>query len=84
MLGMIRDGLAVSRLTRLITEDFITEPLRKRAFDLDPDSRHIGYLVDCPACASIWVAGLALLLPIWMRRVLAFSEITVLLRREKW
>ena len=85
LIALLVDALAVSRLTRLINEDFLTQPLRDRATAIDPARRHIGYLVGCAACASLWFAGPVLrLTPTWLRRALALSELTVLLReREK-
>ena len=44
-------ALATYRLTRLVTADKITEPLRERV-----TSRWLGYLVQCDWCLSIWVA----------------------------
>lgn len=55
---------ATYRLTRLITEDEITRPLRERLWDrYPPESTAIGYLISCPHCVSIYagaaVTGLA-------------------------
>jgi hypothetical protein len=68
-------ALAVARVTRLITEDVLTERPREAIQDwawrcrygrLAPDARadrapapKIAYLVSCPWCASIYVAALA-------------------------
>ncbi|MBB3040162.1 DUF1360 domain-containing protein [Hoyosella altamirensis] len=53
--------LAVLRVTRLITRDKITQPLRRWVADRfdDPDrpeSSMTTYLFHCPACMSIWIA----------------------------
>lgn len=51
------DVLAAQRLTRLVTEDKITEELRWKAIGRFPDSK-LSYFVTCPFCVSVW-AGLA-------------------------
>lgn len=45
--------LATDRLTRLITEDEISRPVREDIARRWPDSR-IAYLVTCKACVSVW------------------------------
>jgi hypothetical protein len=50
--------LASFRLTRLITRDMITEPLRSRV----PQTLQLDVLVHCDWCAGVWVAGLVTLL----------------------
>jgi hypothetical protein len=56
-------GLAVHRLTRLVTEDVITRrprwAVQQWAEGTAQRSAHpqIGYLVTCPWCVSIWVAA---------------------------
>lgn len=59
---MIIEALATRRLTQLVVEDEITRPARdivtrwadRHRTGTLPD--RIGYLVDCPACASVWCA----------------------------
>jgi hypothetical protein len=52
-------GLAVFRLSRLITTDVIFEPLRNRFWKKHPpQSSKLGYLITCDWCTSIWVASL--------------------------
>jgi hypothetical protein len=46
-------ALATYRLTRLVTADKITEPLRLWVLDR---SQWAGYLVTCDWCLSIWIA----------------------------
>lgn len=53
VVGLVRDGLACYRLTRLVTTDRITEPLRDR---IDPGST-AGYFVRCDWCSGMWVAA---------------------------
>jgi hypothetical protein len=54
---MLRLALATARLTRLITEDSITEPVRDRV-----SARHelLDELVHCRWCAGVWAAGAVL------------------------
>jgi Protein of unknown function (DUF1360) len=53
-------GLATYRLTRLITRDEITAPLRDKVWESrPPESSLVGYFLTCEWCASIW-AGSAL------------------------
>lgn len=57
---MITSALATYRLTRLITTDEITAPLREAVWDrYPPESSKIGYVLTCNWCTSIW-AGSAL------------------------
>lgn len=56
---------ATARLTRLVTVDSLTSPLRVRWFKRFPPgpargrSAHpLGVLVDCPWCVSVWAAAL--------------------------
>ena len=45
--------LATYRLTRLVTADKITEPIRTAVLDR---SQWFGYLVTCDWCLSMWIA----------------------------
>lgn len=52
-------GLATYRLTRLITTDNITEPIRERIWKkYPPHSSKLGYLITCNWCMSVWVASI--------------------------
>jgi hypothetical protein len=52
-LWLLVNGLATYRLTHLITDDLITEPLRARVIRLgEPWATGI----ECPWCVSFWVA----------------------------
>ncbi len=53
VLWLILGALACYRLTRLVTADQITLPLRTWVLDRN---RWFGYLVTCDWCLSIWVA----------------------------
>ena len=76
-------SLACYRITRLIIEDTITEPLRERVWKrFPPESTRIGYLFTCPWCTGFWVSVLIvaayLLLPsatIAIALVFAFSAV---------
>jgi hypothetical protein len=56
-------ALAVHRLTRLVTDDELTRPLRQRltrwaAGDASRPARpSVGYLLTCPWCMSVYVAA---------------------------
>lgn len=85
-LGLLVLGFAVARGTRLVVDDYITEPFRKAVQRRYGDDSKLTYLVNCTYCASIWVALLAaitacLLLPIswwWLVPLtLAFSQVAV-------
>lgn len=58
-------ALATARLTRLVVEDQISEPLRNWAYRVDPKIEHVGYVVGCPYCTGIW-AGIGVL---WLSAV---------------
>ena len=74
-------ALATYRVTRLVTADQITEPLRAFA----ERRKWTGYLAQCDWCLSIWVApGPALCVVLWPDNravlvgllALAFSGVT--------
>ena len=54
MIGLLVDGLAVWRLTRLAVEDRIGDRPR---FWLQARSPFLDELLDCPHCTSVWVAA---------------------------
>lgn len=60
--------LMVDRLTRLVTEDEISRPARELVERRWPGSS-LSFLVNCPACVSVW-AGLAVSYRLLPRRVL--------------
>jgi hypothetical protein len=81
-LEVATDVLAVSRLTRLVIEDKITEPFRNEILE-HSDSEHLQYFITCPYCVSVWVgAAVAVgLVPKKVRYALALSEATTTIRR---
>lgn len=51
-------GLAVFRVTRFITRDHLTEPIRKLFWKkFPPESSYIGYLSTCEWCFSFWIGS---------------------------
>ena len=68
------NALVTYRLTRLLTEDTILEPLREAAFNISPPSPHLDhtsvsvlkyvpnptYILTCPHCAAPYAALAAL------------------------
>lgn len=55
-------ALAVHRLTRLVTEDEVTRPLRDWADGLTAEGplqeqTRLGYFLTCPWCVSVWAAA---------------------------
>jgi hypothetical protein len=48
-------ALAVHRLTRLVVEDTIADPIRDRLIERAPNGR-VAVFVTCPWCVSVWAA----------------------------
>lgn len=79
-LDLLTDVLATARITRLVTEDEIAQPLRDAMEQ--SGSEKLEYLATCPYCVSVW-AGLLVTLKIVpkpVRRALALSEAVVAFR----
>lgn len=71
---------ATARITRLAVDDEITRPARELVEELTgPDSR-LTYLVNCPACTSVWAGVVVQVLPRWARIALALSSGTLAVR----
>ena len=50
-------AIATYRLSRLLIEDVIFEPLRERIWKrFPPESTRIGYFFTCYWCTSLWIA----------------------------
>lgn len=80
-LKFITYALATKRLTRLITQDQVAEPIRDMIHRYTPENtptyRDPRYLITCNWCSSIWAAtALALLNSDTVNTILAASEIT--------
>lgn len=82
-LTFLVDLVAVYRLTKLITEDRITEEMREFIWDRTQQGSKLNYLISCPWCVSIW-AGVAIFTlrkispdtADWLSAVLASSAAT--------
>jgi len=70
-------GLAVWRLTELVTEDQVSRTFREAVAKQWPNSQ-AAYLVTCKRCVSVWAAVAVVLLPARVCRVLALSSATIL------
>jgi len=58
MLDLVTTGLATYRLSRLVVEDEIFEPVRSKVWSkYPPESSKIGYLFTCYWCTSIYAAS---------------------------
>ena len=53
-LTLATDAAAAYRLTRLVTTDTITEPMRDWVANRAPNGR-VDTLVNCPWCTGVWV-----------------------------
>lgn len=56
-LTLIAAALATARITRLITSDTITEPLRVRIIRRLNAEGKLAYLIVCDWCASVYVGA---------------------------
>lgn len=74
------EALATSRITRLVVDDHITQPLREKLWEIDPpENMRAGFVATCHACTSVWAAGLVRsgILPPVLRDTLALSELVL-------
>lgn len=68
-------ALCAGRLSRLITEDEIAQPLRDW---MEGRSAALAYLSTCTSCTSVYAAAVASVLPRKLRVALAASELVIL------
>lgn len=54
-------ALAVYRLSRLVVEDTVLEPVRTAVWKKFPPSHMVGYWFTCYWCTSIWFATLVVI-----------------------
>ncbi len=55
---LVAGGLATYRLTRLMTTDVITEPLREKLWErFPPETSKIGFIPTCEHCSSVYAAA---------------------------
>jgi hypothetical protein len=55
LLLVVAGALATARLTRLVTADQLTLPLRRRVLQAVPEGGHLEYLLSCAWCVSVWI-----------------------------
>lgn len=67
---------AAWRLTKLVVDDEVTRELREAVEDRWPGSK-AAYLVNCPACVSVWAGLVAVVLPRPVAGALAASAGTL-------
>jgi hypothetical protein len=91
VLDLLTDSLASYRLTKLIRDDFITQPLRDAVYERSgpPHRSKLSYLVNCPWCLSIYFGFILALarrrapgLATVVSRSLAVSALTGLLAEK--
>lgn len=69
--------LATYRVTKLLTEDEITQPIRDRIHSkFPPESTKLGYFTTCPWCVSMYVAPVIHFMPTSVKTALAASAVT--------
>lgn len=54
-LGLVVTVLAVARITRLVTTDKISEPVRVAVAQRLREGNAVAYLLHCQWCVSVWV-----------------------------
>lgn len=76
------DVAATYRLTQLVVEDEIARPVREWVESATGSQSALTYLVNCPACTSVWAAAVVLALPTPLRLVLALSAGALLIEEN--
>jgi hypothetical protein len=76
VVSLVVAALAVARIARLLTEDFLTVGYRRWVVTRWGPESKMSYLVHCPWCTSIWIAlpimPVAVLFPnVWVIATLA-------------
>jgi Protein of unknown function (DUF1360) len=56
VVSLVVAALAVARMTRFLTEDFLTVGYRRWVVSRWGEDSKMAYLVHCPWCTSIWIA----------------------------
>lgn len=86
MIAGLADTLACFRLTKLVLDDKVADPVRDWILARHPADHGLGFLITCPWCASPYIAaGIVVarrLAPRWwgpLADVLAMSAVTGLL-----
>lgn len=57
--------LAVWRMTRLVTVDYLTDPFRHWVARRSGPEGKLTYLVECPWCFSVWLAPPIVFAAVW-------------------
>ena len=73
-------AVAALRLVRLLQDDVIAEPARDLIKKIDPKAQHVGYVMTCDSCSSVWAAVMVMILPDKLVELLAVSEASFRLR----
>lgn len=82
-LDLATDALAAFRLTRLVTRDDITEPLRHRVIARVGSDSLIAEGLTCDWCVGVYAAFVIRLLPRWVRRGLATAALVGLIAERE-
>lgn len=83
-LSTAKDVLAAKRITRLIVDDAILDPIRERVWKRFPAHEHgPGFILTCHSCASVYAAAIVAtsVLPRWVRDILALSEAVLIVQK---
>lgn len=91
VVSLVVAALAVARITRLLTEDFLTVGYRRWVVTRWGPESKMSYLVHCSWCTSIWIAlpvmpAAALFPNVWViaaLSILAASHVAGLLNTSK-
>ena len=57
VVSLVVAALAVARITRLLTEDFLTVGYRRWVVTRWGPESKMSYWVHCPWCTSVWIAA---------------------------
>jgi Protein of unknown function (DUF1360). len=60
IVSLLVAALAVARVTRFLTDDFLAEGYRRWMVNYYGDQSKMAYLAHCPWCTSVWVAALVM------------------------
>lgn len=60
VISLVVAALAVARITRFLTDDFLANGYRRWVVGKFGDESMLAYLAHCPWCTSVWVALLAM------------------------
>ena len=57
LIALLVAALATARLTRLVTRDQITHPLRRALLARVDRDGYLAYLLTCDWCVSVWIGA---------------------------